>query len=182
MDSQNKSPSAASSVWPSDFSTVHSHGGYSESSMATGSVLLLRKLRPLSGVPAGTELWTRAGALEALVLLGGCAVEVDVAGALGEADRAASVVGASADAARVVVKARTEEEEAALGAERRPREPARRRQRGQIIVFAGWRGGKGGVVGKCSNLQASMRELRRTDPPAGDACRAVVVPAQPGRL
>lgn len=69
-------------------------------------------------------------------VLSGWAAEVDVAGTPGEADLAASVVGAFADAARVVVKARTEELGAAAADGRRPREPARRRQRGQIIVCA----------------------------------------------
>ena len=34
---------------------VHSQSGYSESSIATGSDLSLKKLRPRRGVPAGTE-------------------------------------------------------------------------------------------------------------------------------
>lgn len=124
--------------------------------MATGSVLFLRKFRPLSGVPAGTELCTRTGAEEGLPgfatpvasgdgvngVLSGCAAEVDVAGGAGEADRAASVLGAFADAARVVVKARTAAV-AGLAAERRPREPVRRRQRGQIMVGAGFGAGEG---------------------------------------
>jgi hypothetical protein len=33
----------------------HNQGGYSESSIATGSVLFLRKFRPFNGVPAGTD-------------------------------------------------------------------------------------------------------------------------------
>lgn len=69
-------------------------------------------------------------------VLSGWAAEVDVAGTPREADLAASVVGAFANAARVVVKARTEELGAAAADRRRPREPARRRQRGQIIVCA----------------------------------------------
>jgi hypothetical protein len=36
-------------------SISHSHGGYSASSIATGSVLLLRKFKPFKGVPAGTD-------------------------------------------------------------------------------------------------------------------------------
>lgn len=68
VDIQNKSPSAAAepaaSLASASARMSHSHDGYSESSKATGSCLPLRKLRPLSTVPAGTELLTVMEACE----------------------------------------------------------------------------------------------------------------------
>lgn len=59
-DVQNRSPTApASPLAPSwRCRIVHSQAGYSSSASATGSCLFFSKFRPLSGVPAGTELLT----------------------------------------------------------------------------------------------------------------------------
>ena len=96
---QNKSPSASCpfplSAAPLFCNTVHNHGGYSESSNATGSCLFFMKFSPLSTVPAGTLLCICSGflLLSTSLLIGrsrlsgegvkgvlkGCAADVDVA-------------------------------------------------------------------------------------------------------
>lgn len=95
LDFENKSPSIWSSVFsPFFFKISQSQDGYSESSIATGSVLLLRKFKPFRGVPAGTDDKTRLGGAAALLdcmpvaagegvksVLKGWAADVDVAGA-----------------------------------------------------------------------------------------------------
>ena len=45
----------SSSAFAFGFKISHNQGGYSESSIATGSTLAFRKFSPFSGVPAGTE-------------------------------------------------------------------------------------------------------------------------------
>jgi hypothetical protein len=59
---QNKSPStdpASVALSPAFFFRIpHSQEGYSPSSKATGSFFPFIKFKPLSGVPAATELFT----------------------------------------------------------------------------------------------------------------------------
>lgn len=96
---QNKSPSALASLPSASLlsaSTVHSHAGYSWSSIAIGSCLFFRKFRPLNTVPAGTLETILAAALLCSFWIGrfsrsgedvngvlkGCAAEVEVAAGL----------------------------------------------------------------------------------------------------
>ena len=150
---QNKSPAAALSPFFSCRSNiVHSHSGYSSSASATGSCLSFKKLRPLSGVPAGTELRTKGAFFSAgfpsffaagvMSSLKGCAAEVDVAAGGVWDEEESPCRGAGVELAETgvalrmgfVVKAR----EVAMDVEGdiRTREAARRQVR-QIIV-GGW--------------------------------------------
>lgn len=92
---QNKSPTPFSAFFSCRSRIVHSHAGYSSSGAAIGSCLSFKKLRPLSGWPAGMLLLTRgatfffaASAAAAFTSglaagvngsLKGCAADVDVA-------------------------------------------------------------------------------------------------------
>lgn len=123
---------------------VHSHSGYSSSGSATGSSLFFRKFKPLSGVPAATELRTRGAFFSAAGLpsffaagvadsLKGCAADVDVAagGACDEGVGAGAETGAALRRAGAVVKARDVDID--VEGSIRVRDAARRQVR-QIIV------------------------------------------------
>jgi len=186
---QNKSPAAALSPFFSCRSNiVHNHFGYSSSASATGSCLSFKKLRPLSGVPAGTELRTKGAFFSAgfpsffaagvIGSLKGCAAEVDVAAGGVWDDEAEPCRGAGVELAETgvalrmgfVVKAR----EAAMDVEGgiRTREAARRQVR-QIIV-GGWM--RNCVFGweRCLGLQ-KFKMARENDSPRV-ACGRVRVP------
>jgi hypothetical protein len=146
---QNKSPStdpasAAPSAPPFPFFRIpHSQAGYSPSSKATGSFFPFTKFKPLSVVPAATELLTVGAAFSALLgawreeaegeaLKGvekGCAAPVDVAaGGVCEEEVGLPVRGEAVERREgVVVMARRKRR--VVG-----RWMAVRRQRVQIIV------------------------------------------------
>lgn len=95
---QNKSPStdpASAALSPPFFFKIpHSQVGYSESSKATGSFFPLIKFRPLSGVPAETELFTVGAAFCAL---GACSSAADGEGVKGVENGCAAPVDVAAE-------------------------------------------------------------------------------------
>jgi hypothetical protein len=146
---QNKSPSTdPASAFPSApfafFKIPHNQAGYSPSSNATGSFFPFTKFKPLSVVPAATELFTVGAAFSALLgawreaaegdaLKGvekGCAAPVDVAaGGVCEEELSGLPVRGEAVERRGVVVVRARRKGRMVG-----RWMAVRRQRVQIIV------------------------------------------------
>jgi hypothetical protein len=172
--SQNKSPNPpASALFSCRDKIVHSHSGYSSSGSATGSCAFLRKLSPLSGVPAGTLLLTRGAAFfcaacaAAFAMAGsgdgvsgalkGCAADVEVAAgaSLGRAFVCVAVFAEIGVAFARGDDVERKRESVAVG--RDGRAAARRHVR-QIIL--GVRVGiDGGVVdGRCLNMGVGFGE------------------------
>lgn len=188
-DVQKRSPApAASPFFSCRSSTVHSHSGYSSSAIATGSSRSLRKLRPLRGVPAGTELRTSgdgffsaaaaaaaasffnaAGGEGVIFSLKDCAAEVEVAaggleGEPGAPFRAAVCVAVVAEMGVAFWRVGLVENGRAVRAEESDgmgEREERRRQRLQIILGGEWRSMAmwlGWAVGCLSKVQMARRK------------------------
>lgn len=182
---QKRSPAApASAFFSCRSSIVHSQSGYSSSGIATGSPLSLRKFRPFSGVPAGTELlingaaffsaaaaaasfFREAGAEGVMGALKGWAAEVDVAAGavcedVGLPWRGAVWVAALGEmgvALRIGAVVERKREEGERGIEGiRDRDAARRQPR-QIIVGVGWAAMR--VANACSWSQVAQKFTTR---------------------